>query len=179
MPRYVAFLRAINVGGHVLKMERLRGAFEPLGFANVKTFIASGNVIFEARSSTPAAIEKKIEALLRSELGYEVATFIRTEAELKKIAEQKPFSTAELRDPAHSIHIAFLQTKLSSAVQAKLANFRDANVDCRVDGREIYWLFRVRFSDSGFSGARLEKAVGMPTTIRNANTIARIAATFQ
>src|SRR6185369_8391120 len=61
MPKYVAFLRAINVGGHVVKMDQLRALFEALGFANVETFIASGNVIFDSKSKNVAALERKID----------------------------------------------------------------------------------------------------------------------
>ena len=91
MPRYVAFLRAINVGGRVVKMERLRQLFEELGFAKVETFIASGNVIFESRSQSAPALQKKIESYLHKFLGYEVATFLRTDAELAKIAVYRAF----------------------------------------------------------------------------------------
>lgn len=65
MPRYVAFLRAINVGGRTVKMDRLREIFESLGLGDVETFIASGNVIFRSRSTKPQALEKKIERSLR------------------------------------------------------------------------------------------------------------------
>jgi uncharacterized protein (DUF1697 family) len=61
MPRYVAFLRAINVGGHIVKMDYLRSLFEELGFTNVETFIASGNVVFDSSYKNPASLEKKIE----------------------------------------------------------------------------------------------------------------------
>jgi uncharacterized protein (DUF1697 family) len=67
MPRYFAFLRAIDVGGHVVKMEALRGHFEDLGFLAVETFIASGNVIFQSKSVKAAELEKKIERRLESE----------------------------------------------------------------------------------------------------------------
>src|SRR6266545_8120025 len=77
MPRYVALLRAINVGGHNVKMEELRRQFERLGLSNVETFIASGNVLFDAKSSSVSALEHKIEAGLRTALGYEVATMVR------------------------------------------------------------------------------------------------------
>ena len=62
MPRYVAFLRAINVGGHTVKMDQLRRLFERLGFSKVETFIASGNVIFESASRSAKALEKNTEA---------------------------------------------------------------------------------------------------------------------
>ena len=78
MPRYVAFLRAINVGGHVVKMDDLRRRFAQLGFTEVETFIASGNVIFSSPSRDAAALEKKIERQLEKSFGYEVKTFVRT-----------------------------------------------------------------------------------------------------
>ena len=94
MTRYIAFLRAINVGGHVVKMDALRGLFESLGFSNVETFIASGNVLFETNLN--GNLEKKIESKLREALGYDVATFIRTDAELKAIANYKAFAQSQL-----------------------------------------------------------------------------------
>ena len=65
MPKYVAFLRAINVGGHTVKMDQLRRLFEALGFSDVQTFIASGNVIFDSKSKSTKALEKKIEKYLQ------------------------------------------------------------------------------------------------------------------
>ena len=74
MPRYVAFLRAINVGGsHVVKMDTLRARFEGLGFSRVETFIASGNVIFETRSKDAAGLERRIEAMLEMSLETKTA----------------------------------------------------------------------------------------------------------
>ncbi len=75
MTRYFAFLRAINVGGHVVKVDRLRQIFESLGVSSVETFIASGNVIFESTSKSVRILEKRIESGLREALGYEVVTF--------------------------------------------------------------------------------------------------------
>ena len=64
MTRYFAFLRAINVGGHLVTMDRLRGVFESLGFSKVETFIASGNVIFESTSKSANSLQAKIEKKL-------------------------------------------------------------------------------------------------------------------
>ena len=96
MPRLIAFLRAINVGGHTVKMERLRALFTEVGLERVETFIASGNVIFEAEGARPEALEKQIEAHLQQALGYAVATFIRTPAELAAVSSYQPFPPAEL-----------------------------------------------------------------------------------
>jgi len=87
MPRYIAFLRAINVSTHIVSMERLRGLFASLKLREVETFISSGNVIFRS-PSRPGPLEKKIEACLRQTLGYEVATFLRTDAEVAEIVRQ-------------------------------------------------------------------------------------------
>jgi uncharacterized protein (DUF1697 family) len=94
--RYIAFLRAINVGGHTVKMETLRRLFEGLGFSDVETFIASGNVIFDSPIEETRSLEKKIEVHLKENFGYEVATFIRTPTELAEIINYRPFPPSEL-----------------------------------------------------------------------------------
>ena len=86
MKRYIAFLRGINVGGHRVKMDRLRSLFEEMGLADVSTFIASGNVVFSANSNDVDSLSSRIEQCLAQRLGYDVATFIRTPAELEAIA---------------------------------------------------------------------------------------------
>src|SRR5580700_5087804 len=93
MAKYVAFLRAINVGGHVVPMEKLRKLFSGLKFSNVETFIASGNVIFEMKSAADQRLETKIEKHLEAALGYEVGTFVRSLEEIRAISEYEPFSS--------------------------------------------------------------------------------------
>src|SRR3977135_1307431 len=106
MPKYVAFLRAINVGGHTVKMDYLRGLFEAMGFSNVETFIASGNVIFDSKSKTAKALETKIERALEDNLGYKVTTFIRSVAELAAVARYKPFTDSG--EEGNVLYIGFL-----------------------------------------------------------------------
>src|SRR5688500_9007910 len=142
MPKYVAFLRAINVGGHTVKMDYLRTLFTGLGFANVETFIASGNVIFDSRSRNSAALEKKIETCLLKALGYEVATFIRSTAELSEIAGYKPFADSELNAEGHTLYIGFMAGKPSSAAKTKLLSLATSVDDFHLNKREIYWLCR-------------------------------------
>ena len=78
--RHIAFLRAINVGGHTVKMDHLRQLFESLGLLNVETFIASGNVIFDSPDENVQALEKQIESHLHESLccGDVYQIFIRT-----------------------------------------------------------------------------------------------------
>ena len=176
--RLLAFLRAINVGGHNVRMDRLRELFEALGLSNVETFIASGNVIFDSPATNSQVLEKEIEDHLRESLGYEVATFIRSASELRDIASYRPFEASELDREGNSLYIAFLSSLPGGEAREKLSAFRTEIDDFHVHGREVYWLCRTKMSESTFSGALLEKTVGMPATMRNATTIKRLAAKY-
>jgi uncharacterized protein (DUF1697 family) len=174
MSKYIAFLRAINVGGHNVKMDHLRQLFKSLGFADVKTFIASGNVIFEAKAGNVKTLEKKIEACLREALGYDVATFIRTDAEVAEIAKYKPFPQSQL-DAAGALNIGFLADPLDDAAIQKLMSLRTEIDDFHVHGREIYWLCKKKQSDSKISNVAIEKALGVKSTLRGVNTVDKLA----
>ena len=178
MPKYVAFLRAINVGGHTVKMDYLRGLFEALGFTNVETFIASGNVIFDSPSRSTKALERKIEASLQVALGYEVATFVRSTTELTEIASYKPFSEAELSATGSTLYVGFMAASPSDAAKQKLLTLTLKMNNFHVYGREVYWLCRTSFSDSEFSGLRLEKTLGEAATLRNSTTVKKLAAKY-
>lgn len=176
MPKYVALLRAINVGGHTVKMDRLRQLFEELGFRNVETFIASGNVIFDSPSRTPQALERRIERHLHEALGYEVATFIRSPTELAAIADHEAFPASEVEKC--SLYIGFAGSAPTDAARDKLIEARTSIDEFHVNDREVYWLCRKSFSESEFSGAKLEKTFGMPVTIRNVTTVRKLATRF-
>lgn len=179
MPRYIAFLRAINVGGHIVKMERLRVLFEELGFAKVETFIASGNVVFESRSRRAAALEAQIGKHLHANLGYAVTTFLRTDVELVRMARHVAFPEAELRAEGSTLYVAFLSTYPDASAQARLMEWQSETDLFHIHAREIYWLVRKARGESKLTGARLEKAIGMPATVRNVNTVARLAAKYR
>ena len=92
MARHIAFLRGINVGGHrLIKMDELARIFTAAGLKNVRTYIQSGNVIFDTASVNAAALQKKIEKTLRNVLGYEVPVMIRRLADIKEIVRRNPF----------------------------------------------------------------------------------------
>jgi len=173
MTRYIAFLRAINVGGHTVKMDALRAMFESLGFSNVETFIASGNVIFETASKDHKALEGRIEKKLKEVLGYEVITFIRTDAGLATIANYKPFKKSEL-DTAGAFNVAFLTDPLDASSKKRLMTLKTGIDDFHTHEREIYWLCLKRQSESTFSNVVFEKIVGRRTTFRGMNTIRKI-----
>lgn len=178
MQRLVAFLRAINVGGHNIKMESLRRLFEELGFSRVETFIASGNVIFESPEGDTRTLEQLIEDHLHTALGYDVATFLRSSPELADVANYEPFPAA-LSTEGESVYIAFLKDRPHERAQEELMTFRNDVDDFHVHGREVYWLCRTSLHQSTFSGARLEKTLGMPATIRNVTTVKKLAAKYR
>lgn len=177
MVRYIALLRAINVGGHTVAMEALRGLFEELGFAKVATFIASGNVIFETPSKGEAVLKKKIEAHLRASLGYEVATILRTDAELAEVAAREPFTAKELATAA-ALNIGFLDAPLKAEAEWALLALKSSDDEFRVHGRELHWLSRVKQSDSKLTNVRIEKAIGGKITFRGVNTVRKLAAKY-
>jgi uncharacterized protein (DUF1697 family) len=177
MPRYAAFLRAINVGGHVVRMDVLRRVFEASGFEDVGTFIASGNVLFESAARDAARLEARIEAALQAALGYRVATFVRTMPELTAIAGRQPFAEGDAAGTA--IYVAFLKAAPSAPARRSLTTFQDALNDFHVAGREIYWHSRGPFGGvgmRGFSGAILEKTLAVEATLRNMSTVRKLAA---
>jgi uncharacterized protein (DUF1697 family) len=176
MPRHVALLRAINVGGHVVKMDLLRRVFEEIGHSRVETFIASGNVIFEAPSRNAAALERAIERGLEEALGYEVATFIRSPAELAAVGRFRPFPEAGV-DGA-TLWVGFLSETPAAQAVRSLQALPSGVDDFRVRGRELYWRIRGGFSDSKLSGAKLEKLLGVKATFRNVTTVRKLAAKY-
>ena len=175
MPRYAALLRAVNVGGRVVKMERLRQVFEEAGFTGVSTLLASGNVLFTAGRGRPAGLEAKVEKALEAGLGWEVAAFLRTPAEISAVAAQRPFPDEDLAE-AHGLYVGFLKEPLSAGQNDLVHGFRTPTDGFAVNGREVWWLCRTRSSDSEFSGARLEKGLGVRATFRNVTTVRAIAA---
>jgi uncharacterized protein (DUF1697 family) len=177
MTRYIAFLRAINVGGRVVKMDKLRGLFEALGFAQVETFIQSGNVIFDSSVRKVAGLESKIERQLEQALGYEVVTFVRTLPELVNVAQLDPFKGADA-DPEATLYVAFLKETPNKEAQRKLLSLKTEYDDFHIHQREAYWLRRQR-EGSVFTGAHLERALSAPATVRNITTVRKIVAKYE
>lgn len=176
--RYIAFLRAINVGGHTVKMDVLRGHFAHLGFTGIETFIASGNVIFQSTGASARELEERIAEELARRLGYEVATFLRLPAELRDIVRQRPFDPAAFDYDQHPLYVGFLPAPPSVETVRKIVRLRTPVDELHVEGRELYWGLRTRFSETALSGALLERTLGLPMTLRSATTIRKLAAKY-
>lgn len=167
MPRYAAFLRGINVSGTRVSKDDLCAPFTALGFEEVTTFRASGNVIFDAPRESATKLAKKIEEALADELGFTKATtFLRTAAEMRALAADDPFP----REPDQKLHVLFCLKKPPASV-LKLATKAD---QLKIGKRELYWAPEGRMTDSELDLKAVEKLIG-PNTMRTKGTIDQIA----
>lgn len=176
MPRYVAFLRGINLGARTVKNTQLVKIFAAAGIPDAEPFIASGNVIFDSKSKSEAALKGKIEGALFQKMGFESHTFLRTLDDLAEVAEFRPFAPAR-HASAIAYVVGFVDSPFTAAQKRTIATFVSANDELHPKGRELYWLSQTRQSDSLFQRIPFDKQV-RPSTWRNINTVQRIVAKY-
>ncbi|MEW4563983.1 DUF1697 domain-containing protein [Bremerella sp. JC770] len=175
--QYVAFLRGMNLGKRRLSMDRLRAIVEQLGYQQVETYIASGNVIFRAGTTAETKLATCISAHLESTLGYPVDTFVRAAADVRSIAEQAVF--AQQDEPDWNVHVSFFAKKLPPAMARQLEAIGTDEDAFRVIGRELYWLRKGRMSDSQVWDLPETRKIKLPThTMRNRNTVLKLVSKF-
>ena len=165
MPHYIAFLRAVNVGGTgKLPMAELRAMCESIGLTDVRTYIASGNVVFQSRLSE-ASVKAKLERCLEDYAGKPVGVAVRTGPELAAVLEGNPFKTAA---PNRTVAIFLDAPPPADALEA--ATGRKAE-EMALGTREIY----VHYGD-GMADSKLKIPAAKTGTARNMNTIATLVA---
>jgi uncharacterized protein (DUF1697 family) len=172
--RYVAFLRGINVGGnHMIKMSDLSQLFTSYGLSNVKTFIASGNVLFNSSEEDEKVLTQMIEENLKMTLNYEVRILLRSINEISEIVGRKPFK--EVKDMTKK-YITFLFKKPVINISLPYLSTKDGFEIIEITNREIYTVAHPlpngRYGNLTF----IEKEFGTYSTTRNWNTIERILA---
>ena len=156
-------------------MAHLKAKFEDLGFADVGTFIASGNVLFSSRERDASRLESRIAAHLEKSLGYGVDTFVGTAEEVSVIARSKAFP--DEAPPGITVHVLIFPAELAPAMARALAAVRTSDDEFHVVGREFLWLCRIRTPDSKVWQHPAIKAVKLPTmTMRNMTSIRKLAA---
>ena len=175
MVTYVALLRGINVGGRkLIKMDELIRVFARSGFKNVRTFIQSGNGIFEAAETDTDALAKKIEKKILKSLGHEVTVVLRTIDELNTIVKRNPFKKIK---PSADVMmcVAFLATKpkskpklplLSTTENLEVFDIRDCAAFILCRRKKTGWF--------GFPNNFIEKQLGVSATTRNWTTVNKI-----
>jgi len=156
-------------------MSRLKALLEELGFSDVATFIASGNVIFSSEMKDRGELETLIAKHLERSLGYRVDTFVRTTDEVGEIARMKTFP--EEGQEQITVHVGFLHEALTPEIARKLAAVRTPDDEFRVREREFYWLTRARVSDSKVWRSPAIKSLRLPTSsLRNMTSLRKLFA---
>jgi uncharacterized protein (DUF1697 family) len=166
MPRLAAFLRAINVGGRRITGPDLCAPFAEMGFSDVKSFRASGNVVFDAPRK-PA--EGRIEQELEKALGYEVGVFLRGPAQIAGLAGAEPF------EPDAKFHVMFLKALPSPAKQRDVLKLATEDDKLAWGARELFWRPRGRMIESELDLKAVGKLIGT-NTMRTNGTVEQIAA---
>jgi uncharacterized protein (DUF1697 family) len=176
MDRYVAFLRGMNLGGRRIKNEELRRHFEEMGFEEVATFRASGNVIFATpKREAEGKLAERVEAELGERLGYEVPVFLRGIEEVAAIAGREPFDSEAVAGSKGKLQVSFLRKKPSAAAKKKALALATDDDLLAIEGREFYWLPSGGISESDLDLKAIDAALG-PGTIRTMGTVEQIAA---
>jgi len=176
--RYAAFLRGINLGrNRRITGAQLRSLFGGMGFEDVATFRTSGNVVFGADREPMAGMTDRVEGSLRDSLGYEVAVFLRTAAEVQAIAGHQPFDRELVERAEGKLQVVMISAKpVASARKEVLALATDEDRIALGD-RDLYWLPSGGIRDSALDPKAIEKLVG-PATVRTKGTIERLAAKY-
>lgn len=152
-------------------MDRLRAIVRGAGFENVATYIASGNVIFDAQPSSELA--DRMEAALSHGLGFEVPVYLRTSAEFIEIADRDPFNGAP-----GSLEVSFLPGPPDLEAARRLLDTATGTDRLAVIGREVYWLHDGPRAMSKHKESTVVRLLGMPTTQRSSSTVRKIADRF-
>lgn len=142
MNRYTALLGGINVGSHRVKMEELRQLFSELGFSNVGTYIASGNVFFNSNEVDTDKLEGQIEEHLEANLGYAVPTFIRTVSEIESLLENSPFN-GKTPEADERFCVMFLGESLATASKLPISSSKKDMDIVATGDRAIFVVWRI------------------------------------
>jgi uncharacterized protein (DUF1697 family) len=172
MSTRIAFLRAVNLGRRRVPMPRLVAVCEGLGYADVWTWINSGNAVFDA-SGSRAAVERAMERALEDEFGFECTTFVRTPAELRKSLDATPFPV----DDGDTHFVTFLK-KAPTAAQRKALEGLSGDFDTLVVvGPDVHWRMRGRSIQSALKGKDWERILGpLSSTSRNVTMLRKLVA---
>jgi len=169
MGRMVALLRAVNVGGRKLPMAELRVHCAALGWANVATYIQSGNVVFDAKCK-PAEAEAALEALIRCEYGYDSPTIVRTAEQWRAYAPANPFPDAARETPHYLLMLLSKQPPATGAEEEIQARAEAGELVRRAD--DVLWIyFPAGSGTSKLTPSLIDKAIGSPATSRNFRTV--------
>src|SRR5262249_55452774 len=168
--RFVALLRAVNANRRV-KMTVIGDAFVSLRLSAVTTVMASGNVLFETPSTNIERLERTVAKRLRIWVGWDVAVFVRTGAELSRIIAARPHDTFA------SLSVVFFAKPLDRTARQQVLALNSATDRFQLRRREIYWLRKKR-QGRAYTTVPLDKALQQPFTIRGISTVRKLMHMF-
>ena len=173
--RYVAFLRGINVGGHkTVKMDELKKAFEQLGFQNVKTLLASGNIVFDAAKQNQKTLSEKISEKLERTFGHEIGVIIRSVEEIKSLVDSNPFKVIKVT-PETRLYVTFLAEKSKSTLKIPYSSPDGGlKILSKTDTELCSHLVLLPTRSTVDYMSVIEKEFGKKVTTRNWNTVLKI-----
>lgn len=171
MTTRVAFLRAVNLGRRTTPMKRVAELFtDELGFDGVRTYVNSGNVVFDA-TGRRADLEARIERVLEADFGFEVTTFVRTAAELRRCLAVQPFTTKA----GDTYFVTFLKDAPSKADAKALEALGNDFDTLAVHGRDVHWLMHGKSTDTRIPAKAWARIVGdKRSTSRNTTMLAKL-----
>ena len=172
MKTYIAFFRAINVGGrNALPMKELVAVLEELGSRNVKTYIQSGNAVFESKEKDASRLSKKIGVEIKQRRGFEPHVLLLELKDIEKAIKKNPFPEAET-DPK-ALHVGFLSSTPENPNLKRLESLKSDSERFRLVDKAFYL-----HAPEGVGRSRLaanaEKLLGVPMTDRNWRTVCEI-----
>ena len=165
----------MNVGGHRLANTELRSHFEAMGFEEVHTFRASGNVVFAAGRESLTKMTSRIELALAEALGYGVPTFLRTASDVRTIAAAQPFAPAQIQASKGKLQVTMLSAAPAKRVREEVLALTTEEDRLAFGERELYWLPSGGILDSALDLKAIARLLG-PGTTRTKNTVEQIAA---
>jgi uncharacterized protein (DUF1697 family) len=171
MTSYIAMLRGINVSGQkIIKMERLRATFEGLGFGNVRTYVQSGNLVFETGTNSAATITRRIEERILNDFGFAVRVFLIKAKELNEIAKENPFVNDGTIDQS-KLHVTFLSDRAPTTAVKSLAALAVKPERFQISGQAIYLYCPNDYGRSKLANNAIERKLGVEATTRNWKTV--------
>jgi len=172
--KFVALLRAVNVGGtSKAPSAALKAVAEGIGLEAVHTVLQSGNLVFQA-DSKPDALEKRLEKAFLDDLGLKTEVMVRTAAEWSAIVDANPFPNEAKGDPSHLLVMVMKREPLADGVRALQAHSGPERIEAR--GRELYIVYPDGIGRSKLNAASGWKKLGCQGTGRNWNTVLKLAA---
>ena len=174
MNGYVAFLRGINVGGQkLMSMAKLSRAFEKLGFKNVRTYIQSGNVIFETGRANRDTLSRQIEQAMRDLFGDDVAVFLRTFQEIESIIALYPLG-GKSTDTKVNLYVSFTSRKISGSPALPFFSAKKDVEIILIRDCDVFSISHEIGGKYGFPNVFIEKEFKVQATTRNWTTINKI-----